>query len=72
MYLRKIKDKQKYATFIGDLLSASLVELGHLREATVGIFFAAKGAKQRLIFDTGKANQEFVAPAYTQLPATGA
>ena len=67
-----IRDKKQYATFIGDLMSSNLVRLAKPTKPTLGIFFVAKGEHIRMIFDTRRVNQEFVAPAYSQLPTTGA
>ena len=67
-----IRSRQKYAEFVLDLVQCNLVRFGKARPSTLGIFFVAKADKLRLIFDTRKINQEFVAPAYSQLPTTGA
>ena len=67
-----IRCRQKYAEFVLDLFKCNLVRLAKARPSTLGLFFVAKADKLRLIFDTRKINQEFVAPEYSQLPTTGA
>ncbi|CAK0823926.1 unnamed protein product, partial [Prorocentrum cordatum] len=69
-----VRSQPPLASFLLDLYDSNLLCFGPEQSATVGMSFVLKSDKvrQRLIFDTRAANQDFADPGYTQLPTAGA